>query len=142
MTRREDPVWGTENAKMRGNADSMPVTNATPQMQSFNAPVWLALEDHALKHAQEDKMRISVFTGPILKSTDPVKFGVKVPVEFWKVIAFIHDEDRRADCDSEFPAGLLLSNSVPFNLNATSGQGCLSKNYKQPRPLIPYFLFT
>jgi endonuclease G len=92
MTRREDPVWGSEMARMRGNADSMCVTNATPQMQSFNAPVWLALEDYALDNARDDKMKISVFTGPILKSTDPVKFGVKVPVEFWKVIAFIHDE--------------------------------------------------
>ena len=92
MTRREDPVWGNENAKMRGNADSMTVTNATPQMQSFNAPVWLALENYALKHARDDKMRISVFTGPVFKSNDSVKFGVKVPVEFWKVIAFIHDE--------------------------------------------------
>lgn len=92
MTRREDPVWGTETQRARGNSDSMTVTNATPQMQSFNAPVWLALEDYALGHAREDKMRISVFTGPILRSNDPVKFGVKVPVQFWKIIAFLHDE--------------------------------------------------
>ncbi|OQP38647.1 hypothetical protein A4H97_18165 [Niastella yeongjuensis] len=92
MTRREDPVWGNTTAKSLGNADSMTVTNVTPQMQTFNAPVWLALENYALQHARDDKMRISVFTGPILKSNDPVKFGVKVPVEFWKVIAFIHDE--------------------------------------------------
>lgn len=92
MTRREDPIWGNETSRMRGNADSMTVTNATPQMQSFNAPVWLALEDYALRNAREDKMQISVFTGPILRSNDPVKFGVKVPVQFWKVIAFIHDE--------------------------------------------------
>lgn len=92
MTRREDPVWGKESERIRGNADSMCVTNATPQMQSFNAPVWLALEDYALDNARDDKMRISVFTGPILKPSDPVKFGVKVPVEFWKIIAFIHDE--------------------------------------------------
>jgi endonuclease G, mitochondrial len=92
MTRREDPVWGNETQRMRGNSDSMTVTNATPQMQSFNAPVWLALEDYALRNAREDKMQISVFTGPILRSNDPVKFGVKVPVQFWKIIAFIHDE--------------------------------------------------
>lgn len=92
MTRREDPVWGSESARIRGNADSMTVTNATPQMQSFNAPVWLALEDYALQNARDDKMRISVFTGPILKPGDPVRFEVKVPVEFWKIIAFIHDE--------------------------------------------------
>ena len=30
----------------------MHVTNTTPQMQAFNSPIWLALEDYALQHAQ------------------------------------------------------------------------------------------
>ncbi len=37
-------------------------------------------------------MRICVITGPFLASNDPVRFHVKVPITFWKVIAFIHDE--------------------------------------------------
>ena len=37
-------------------------------------------------------MKISVFTGPFLSADDPVMFGVQIPVEFWKVIAFIHDD--------------------------------------------------
>jgi endonuclease G len=37
-------------------------------------------------------MKISVFTGPFLDDDDPIMFGVQVPVEFWKVIAFVHDE--------------------------------------------------
>jgi endonuclease G len=90
MTRREDPVWG-DTAEL-GNADSMHVTNAVPQMQPFNAGIWLDLEDYALDHARKDSMRISVFTGPFLLDDDPVRFGVKVPVRFWKVIAFIHDK--------------------------------------------------
>jgi endonuclease G len=92
MTRREDPVWGTPAQAGRGNSDSMHVTNTTPQMQSFNAPVWLGLEDYALQNARHDKMKISVFTGPILGSKDPVRYQVKIPRSFWKVIAFIHDE--------------------------------------------------
>jgi len=90
MTRREDPVWG-DSAEL-GNSDSMHVTNAVPQMQPFNAGIWLDLEDYALDHARKDTMRISVFTGPFLRDDDPVRFGVQVPVRFWKVIAFIHDE--------------------------------------------------
>lgn len=70
----------------------MHVTNATPQMQAFNAPIWLALEDYALEHARQDKMRISVFTGPYFDDRDPVMFGVRIPRAFWKVIAFIHDD--------------------------------------------------
>ena len=91
MTRREDPVWGKPNEALLGNSDSMHVTNVTPQMQSFNAPIWLGLEDYALQNAREDKMKISVITGPILLDKDPVKYGVKIPRSFWKVIAFIHD---------------------------------------------------
>lgn len=92
MTRREDPGWGDARTAKRGNEDSMHVTNATPQMQAFNAPIWLALEDYALQHAREDDMKISVFTGPYFKRTDPTMYGVRIPVGFWKVIAFIHDD--------------------------------------------------
>lgn len=92
MTRREDPAWGSARAIQRGSDDSMHVTNATPQMQAFNSPIWLALEDYALQHAREDDMRISVFTGPYFSKSDPTMYGVRIPLEFWKVIAFLHDE--------------------------------------------------
>lgn len=92
MTRREDPIWGAKTAAARGNRDSMHVTNAVPQMQTFNAGIWLRLEDYALDHAKEDDMKICVFTGPIFRENDPVMFKVKIPVVFWKVIAFLHDE--------------------------------------------------
>jgi len=90
MTRREDPAWGPD-AEL-GNKDSMHVTNAVPQIQLLNGGVWLALEDYALKNARKDKQKISVFTGPFLANNDPFRFKVKVPITFWKVIAFIHDE--------------------------------------------------
>ena len=93
MTRREDPAWGSSPSVIqRGADDSMHVTNVTPQMQSFNAPIWLALEDHALQHARQDDQKISVFTGPYFARNDPTMFGVRIPVKFWKVIAFVHDE--------------------------------------------------
>lgn len=92
MTRREDPGWGDAATAKRGNEDSMHVTNTTPQMQAFNAPIWLALEDYALGHAREDEMKISVFTGPYFADHDPDMYGVRIPLAFWKIIAFIHDE--------------------------------------------------
>jgi endonuclease G, mitochondrial len=91
MTRREDPGWGGRAIAKRGNEDSMHVTNTTPQMQAFNSPIWLALEDYALQHAREDEMKISVFTGPYFADDDPEMHGVRIPLAFWKVIAFIHD---------------------------------------------------
>ena len=95
MTRREDPIWGTPVEAALGNADSMHVTNTVPQMQPFNAGIWLALESYALENARSDRMHISVFTGPFLLSDDPVRAGVKIPRSFWKVIAFIHDGTRK-----------------------------------------------
>lgn len=92
MTRREDPIWGSDEDASRGNADSMHVTNAVPQMQPFNAGIWLDLEDYALQNARRDDMKISVFTGPFLGDDDPTRVGVRIPVEFWKVIAFLHDQ--------------------------------------------------
>lgn len=92
MTRREDPIWGADASATKGNQDSMHLTNSVPQMQPFNAGIWLELENYALQHARGDDMKISVFTGPILVAGDPTLFGVQIPVEFWKVIAFIHDE--------------------------------------------------
>jgi endonuclease G len=95
MTRREDPIWGTPREAALGNVDSMHVTNTVPQMQPFNAGIWLELESYALDNARRDKMRISVFTGPFLRPGDPVREGVRIPRSFWKVIAFIHDKTGR-----------------------------------------------
>lgn len=91
MTRREDPSWGTVAIARLGNQDSMHVTNACPQMQAFNSPIWLALEDYALQHAREDQMRISVFTGPYFRPDDPPRHDVLIPASFWKVITFVHE---------------------------------------------------
>lgn len=93
ITRREDPIWGQDEAiRMLGNRDSMHYTNVAPQMQTFNGDVWLKLEDYALDNAREDRVRISVITGPIFTDEDPPRFGVIIPVEFWKVIAFLHKD--------------------------------------------------
>lgn len=93
MTRREDPAWGANQAEATlGNADSMHVTNTVPQIQPFNAGIWLGLEDYALQNAKSDKMKISVFTGPFFSDKDPSRYGIKIPIDFWKIIVFIHEE--------------------------------------------------
>jgi len=95
MTRREDAKWGPAPSARRAEADSFHVTNAVPQAQSFNAPIWLRLEDRLLKHARADGMKISVITGPVFADDDLEMFEVRVPRRFWKVIAFIHDDTHR-----------------------------------------------
>ena len=93
MTRREDPNWGP--VAKQANKDTFYVTNATPQFQSYNGGIWFSLEEYALENADQDNMRISVFTGPVFSEEDPPYFGVLVPIRFWKVIAFIHDQTRK-----------------------------------------------
>ena len=122
MTRREDPIWGTPAQAELGNVDSMHVTNTVPQMQPFNAGIWLALESYALENARRDKMRISVFTGPFLLANDPVRAGVRIPRSFWKVIAFIHDRTGKL-CASGYTMsqeGFLRDEEFVFGRHETS----------------------
>jgi endonuclease G len=90
MTRREDPVWG--GVATVAEEDTFTATNAVPQMQRHNAPIWLGLEDYVLRNAAKDKQSVCVFTGPVLADNDPVVHGVKIPVQFWKIVAFLHDD--------------------------------------------------
>lgn len=92
MTRREDPVHGPEAQAILAERDTFCVTNAVPQMQSHNSPVWLGLENYLLENSRDDRQRISVFTGPVFRKSDPELYGVKIPLTFWKVVAFLHDD--------------------------------------------------
>lgn len=92
LTRRQDPDWGTQELARRADADTFHVTNAAPQVQAFNAGLWGRIEDYVLANAKRDHMRVSVFTGPVFADDDPVIHQVRVPVRFWKVVAFVHDD--------------------------------------------------
>ena len=91
MTRRQDPNWGSLATAQKANVDTFFATNACPQWQPFNDGLWGDLEDYILGNAQGDDKRISVFTGPILRSDDPERFGIRIPRDFWKVVAFISE---------------------------------------------------
>jgi endonuclease G len=92
MTRREDPVWGTAARAKLAESDTFIVTNAAPQMQPHNSPIWLGLEDYVLKHSRRDRQQVSVITGPILAKSDPTVFEVKIPLAFFKIVAFLHPQ--------------------------------------------------
>jgi endonuclease G len=92
MTRRQDPDWGDAEVAARADADTFHVTNAAPQVQGFNAGLWGAIEDYVLANVRADKMRICVMTGPVFGQSDPVVHGVRIPVQFWKVVAFTRED--------------------------------------------------
>jgi len=94
LVRREDPVWGPDAET--ANADTFHFTNCAPQHEDLNERIWLGLENYILANVRADKMRVSVFTGPVLAKNDPSFRGVKIPRRFWKVVAFLLPDGRRS----------------------------------------------
>lgn len=88
MTRREDPNWGPD--PRQSDADTFHITNAAPQRQRFNGGVWLALEDYILNNTDDEDIKVTVLTGPVFTDEDPEYSGIRIPVEFWKIVVFVH----------------------------------------------------
>ena len=91
LVRRLDPAWGSEALALAANDDTFHFTNATPQHHEFNAgnTLWLGLEDYVLQNADNSDLAVSVLTGPVLAPDDDAYRGVKLPRQFWKVVAMV-----------------------------------------------------
>jgi endonuclease G len=88
LVMRLDPVWGRKEVAERAEADTFHWTNCAPQHRRLNNPWWLSVEKHVLETARVTRQRVSVFSGPVFSSRDPKLRGVKVPLAYWKVIAW------------------------------------------------------
>jgi endonuclease G len=88
LVRRLDPVWGAD--PQRPNDDTFHFTNCSPQHERFNQgqDLWQGLENYILDNAGLRRRRITVFTGPVLADDDPLYKGVRLPLAFWKIIAY------------------------------------------------------
>lgn len=92
LTRRLDPAWGADRAEaVLGERDTFFWTNCAPQYSTFNQHTWLGLEDYVLERAKDSGLKVSVFTGPVFKRTDPLYREVRIPRSFWKIVAVRHD---------------------------------------------------
>ncbi|KRT14069.1 hypothetical protein ASU31_21345 [Pedobacter ginsenosidimutans] len=87
MVRRLDPVWGENNSF--ANDDTFHFTNSTPQHKDLNQKTWLSLENYILENVGIEKVKASVFTGPIFGEEDIPYRGVLLPLQFWKVATVI-----------------------------------------------------
>ena len=92
LVRREDPNWGGTAAT--ANRDTFHFTNCAPQLSGYNQTTWLSLEDFILGSTRRVGERATVFTGPVFRDTDPVYRDVAIPLAYWKVVAFVHDDGR------------------------------------------------
>lgn len=103
LVRLLDPCWGdTQAESKRGMEDSFHFTNAAPQHQTYNDSDWGNLEDYILDKAQTSKKRLTVFTGPIFRDSDPL-YGAKrkggpwrIPLSFWKIAILQKSDDQIA----------------------------------------------
>ncbi|WP_165986185.1 DNA/RNA non-specific endonuclease [Streptomyces sp. YIM 98790] len=128
LVRRLDPVWGDRDEAERADDDTFHFTNAAPQAEEFNQgrKLWLGLEDFLLQHAAAHERRLAVSTGPVLRESDPLYRGVRIPLSFWKVAAFL---DR-----GELGATGYLLDQTPDLRRAAPAPG-------EPPPLGPFRTF-
>ena len=85
LVRRLDPAWGATRVAKIGNDDTFHFTNCSPQHSRLNQAIWNDLEDYLLDNADQDNVKLTIFTGPVFKDNDPIYREVKLPRQFWKV---------------------------------------------------------
>lgn len=99
LARRRDLCWGPRAEAERANRDSFMFTNIAPQHQGFNQSglggLWGGLEDAIFADIEVADLRVSVMAGPIFRDDDPIYRDVRIPREFWKIIAFVDLETDR-----------------------------------------------
>ncbi|MFO0744194.1 MAG: DNA/RNA non-specific endonuclease [Myxococcota bacterium] len=95
MVRREDPNWGDEAEQ--ANVDTFHYTNACPQHALLNQRTWLELESYVLDGARTKDLKVSIFTGPILREDDFPYRDIQVPAEFFKVVVVVDAELGRLE---------------------------------------------
>ncbi|WP_088344130.1 MULTISPECIES: DNA/RNA non-specific endonuclease [Rhodomicrobium] len=127
LVRRLDPCWGEEDAARQANTDSMFYPNIAPQHKDLNQKIWNDLEEHILQTVDDRNARVSVFVGCIFGDNDPElrNSGVKVPMEFWKVIASTAPSGRRRQQQLQAQAFVMSQRSLvkPGDLEIVFGQG-------------------
>ncbi|QLH05938.1 DNA/RNA non-specific endonuclease [Nitrosopumilus ureiphilus] len=100
IARRADLVWGNLKEAKKANKDSFYFTNIVPQMDDFNRSssggLWGNLENAVFEDTDVEDLRVSVFGGPIFRDIDREYRGIKIPLDFWKVIAFVEDGKLKA----------------------------------------------
>jgi endonuclease G len=125
LTRRSDLQWGASDTTAKRNGDdSYHYTNCTPQHWQFNqnnrasaaTGIWFRLEDAAVASLADGATRLCVINGPVFDAPlckagtdgrlrldltgkrvpDETFGGVKIPKQFFKVIAYVSDQALKA----------------------------------------------
>lgn len=93
MASHNEMAWGdTLYSKVR-SYQTFHYTNSVPQVEKLNSGLWSKLESYVIKESKESgSQKINVFTGPMLKDSDPVYLfdkNFQVPLFFFKIVVFL-----------------------------------------------------
>jgi endonuclease G, mitochondrial len=95
LVRREDPEWGTKKTSEDAGKNTFWFPNCAPQHLKLNQKIWAELEANILHlGADEQNLKINVFTGPVLSDTDGIFVtkvegrDIQIPNLFWKVVVW------------------------------------------------------
>ena len=101
LVRREDPEWGDKTVAVEAGESTFRYPNCVQQHKKLNQEIWAELENNILhKGANDQKLRISVFTGPVLSDDDGVFITkvkdqeVKIPNLFWKIVTWVKTDGK------------------------------------------------
>ncbi len=101
MVRREDPNWGSAEEAEQANFDTFHYVNAIAQHSTLNRgkKLWQGLENYILDSSRTHGFKACVFTGPILRDPESEEVeleidGATVPVEFWKLVVTLSEDDK------------------------------------------------
>lgn len=93
IARRADLVWGEVEEAKQANADSSYYTNIAPQHERYNQSsrrgLWGNLENLILEQVDVQDIRLSVFAGPLFSGDDLLYRGIRLPREYWKLVAYV-----------------------------------------------------
>lgn len=96
LVRRLDPTWGQTRAEAKqAEEDTFFFTNCSPQHSKLNQKTWLSLEEYILGNAGTHKLKVTVFSGPVMNEKDEEYRGVQLPEEFWKVVVVVNADTGR-----------------------------------------------
>lgn len=120
MSRYQDAKWAipiSKDNELRNGVYTCFYSNACPQVPGLNraSGVWGKLEKAVLekgvkKQTDTDEIKMTVFNGPIFNNkTDKIFRGVRTPMEFFKIIVWIDDDDNLKATAFKLSQKLLLS---------------------------------
>ena len=122
LVRRLDPSWGSARAIAElGVEDSFFYTNCAPQHLTLNRSWWLGLEDYILNNSGKSNFKVTVFSGPVFRDDDEEYRGVKIPNEYWKVVAMVKPDDTAGTGDLSVTGYVLSQRSLIDNLEFVFG---------------------